>query len=93
MTSEEIKNVAEIVAAKSVYCTKEVLTSGEASKFLGVSMSYLYKLTMRKEIPHYKPNGKCMYFNRHELEQWAMSNRVNSISDAQREARCNQARG
>ena len=43
---------------------------------LGLSESYLYKLTSSKRIPHYKPNGKLVYFNRRELCEWAMKNQV-----------------
>lgn len=50
--------------------TKDVLTSDEAAVYLGVSKSFLYKLTMRKEIPHYKPNGKLCFFGRLELNRW-----------------------
>jgi excisionase family DNA binding protein len=53
-----------------------VLTSEEAAKYMGISKSYLYKLTMRKEVPHYKPMGKVCYFNRLELDGWLQSNRV-----------------
>lgn len=73
--AEEIKMLAEQIAANTIYTTKEVLTSQEAAKYMGVSMSYLYKLTMRKEIPHYKPMGKVCYFNRKELEEWLQRNR------------------
>ena len=58
------------------YSTKEVLTSEEVANYMGVSMSCLYKLTSRREIPHYKPTGKLCYFNRVEVEQWLQSNRV-----------------
>lgn len=56
--------------------TKEVLTSDEVSRYMGISLSYLYKLTMLHKIPHYKPLGKMCYFNRVEVEQWLQSNRV-----------------
>lgn len=68
--------MAELIAANTILCTKEVLTTDEAAKYLGVSKSYLYKLTMQQKIPHYKPLGKMCYFNRVELEQWLQSNRV-----------------
>ena len=42
---------------------------------MGISKSYLYKLTMRGEIPHYKPMGKMCYFNRYEIEEWLQQNR------------------
>ena len=53
-----------------------MLTTTEASVYLGVSESYIYKLTSSKLIPHYKPNGKLVYFNRKELCEWALRNRV-----------------
>jgi hypothetical protein len=31
---------------------------------------------MNRIIPHYKPMGKMCYFNRLELEQWLLQNRV-----------------
>lgn len=74
--TEELKQMADQVTANTIFCTKEVLTSDEAAKYMGVSKSYLYKLTMRRQIPHYKPLGKMCYFNRSELEQWLQSNRV-----------------
>lgn len=71
-----LEELAQIVADKTIFCTKEVLTSEELARYMGVSRSYLYKLTMRREIPHYKPRGKICYFNRQEVEQWLQSNRV-----------------
>ena len=74
--SEELKQMAELIAANIINCTKEVLTTDEAARYLGVSKSYLYKLTMQQKIAHYKPLGKMCYFNRQELEQWLQSNRI-----------------
>ena len=56
--------------------TKSVLTFQEACDYTGFSPSYLYKLTSSKSIPHYKPNGKMVFFDRLELEAWLKSNRV-----------------
>ena len=58
--------------------SKEVLTFDEASQFTGLSKSYLYKLTSGQKIPHYKPAGKMCYFNRDELQQWLMQNRIST---------------
>ena len=56
---------------------KEVFTVNEASQYTGMSKSYLYKLMMRRQIPHYKsPMGKKCFFNRQELINWLQSNRV-----------------
>lgn len=84
--AEELKQVADLITANTIFCTKEVLTSDEAAKYMGVSKSYLYKLTMRQQIPHYKPMGKMCYFNRAELEQWLQSNRVSTSTEISQQA-------
>lgn len=86
MTKEALQEISDLVAARTIFATKEVLTSDEAARYLGVSMSYLYKLTMRREIPHYKPMGKKCYFNRLELENWLQSNRVATATEISDEA-------
>lgn len=74
---EELKKVADLVTAQTIYCQKEVLTSDEAAKYLGVTKSCLYKWTMARAVPHYKsPTGKLCFFNRAELEGWMQSNKV-----------------
>ena len=86
MGKEELQQVVDNVVNKTLFCTKEVLTSDEAAMYMGISKSYLYKLTMRKEIPHYKPMGKVVYFNRSELEQWLQSNRVSTTLEVNQKA-------
>ena len=46
------------------------LTLPEAAKFLNLSQSHLYKLTSERKIPHFKPSGKKIYFDKSELIQW-----------------------
>lgn len=84
--SEELQQVADLITANTIFCTKEVLTSDEAAKYMGVSKSYLYKLTMKQQIPHFKPMGKMCYFNRQELEQWLQSNRVATTAEIEQRA-------
>ncbi len=76
MNDEIMQKVADLITANTIFCTKEILTSDEAAKYMGISRSYLYKLTMRKQIPHFKPLGKMCFFNRHDLEKWLQSNRI-----------------
>lgn len=86
MEKEELNELADLITARIANTQKEVLTSEEASRYMGVSKSYLYKLTMRMEIPHYKPMGKMCYFNRHELEQWLQSNRISTDEEIEQKA-------
>lgn len=86
MTQEETRLLSDQLADKINFTTKEVLTVQETARYMGVSMSYLYKLTMRKQIPHYKPMGKVCYFNRKEVEQWLQSNRVSTDQELNNKA-------
>ena len=56
--------------------TKKVLTFEEAANYMGISKSCLYKMTMKRTIPHYKPNGKMIYFEREEVEAYLLSVRI-----------------
>ena len=54
---------------------KEILNFAEVCEYLNVSESHLYKMTSRREIPCYQPNGKKLYFKRTELDDWLLRNR------------------
>jgi len=51
------------------------LSFKEACAYLGFAPSYLYKLTYRKVIPHYKPTGKMLFFSKCELDEWIFEKR------------------
>ena len=74
--SVSIKEILTELINTKISLGKDVLTSDEAAAYMGVSKSYLYKLTMERKIPHYKPLGKMVYFSRQELEQWLLTNKV-----------------
>lgn len=56
--------------------TQDFLNVKEAAEFLDYSKSYLYKLTQLKIIPHYKPNGKKLYFKISDLGNWITRNQI-----------------
>lgn len=60
------------------YNSKEYLRLNEACKLLEVSASYMYKLTMHKAIPYYKPNGKLIYFKKTDLDKWILKSKIKS---------------
>jgi excisionase family DNA binding protein len=76
----ELKEIKELLKKQTIQ-QKEILTIEEASEFLGLSVSRLYKMTSNKEIPHYKPGGKKIYLNRNEIESWIINSRVESTYD------------
>ncbi|MFZ1730412.1 MAG: helix-turn-helix domain-containing protein [Bacteroidota bacterium] len=65
---------------------KSILTFKEACRYLDFSSSYLYKLTSLAQIPHYKPRGKRVYFERRDLDDWLRQNRVRSENELESEA-------
>ncbi len=72
------KRLENLDSACGFYASKEVLTLEEASLFLGLSKSQLYKLTGAGAIPHYKPGGKYIYFDRADLVEWVRHNPIKS---------------
>ena len=68
------------------YSTKEVLTLEEASLYMGISRSMLYKMTHNGDIPFYKPTGKLIFFEKSHLLEWLRRNRVRSNAETRAEA-------
>ena len=58
---------------------KEVLTVEEASRFMDIARSSLYKMTSDRSIPFYRPNGKMIYFEKSDILAWIRQNRVVAI--------------
>ncbi len=86
MTIEQRIETVEETVKMAGLATKEVLTFAEAAIFTGLSKSYLYKLTSGQKIPHYKPAGKVVYFNRTELQAWLQQNRVSTTDEIETKA-------
>ena len=78
-----LKKIADEVAEKIIFTTKEVLTLHEVSAYLGLSLSTIYRMTSKREIPHYKPTGKIVYFDRKEIDEWAKANRIATANEIQ----------
>ena len=77
---QELKNL-------TLLGVKQALTMNDAATFTGLSKSYLYKLVCNRAIPHYKSEGgKLTYFNRQELTDWQLHNRVKTSDEIEAEA-------
>ncbi len=58
----------------------------QAAEFLGLSVSYILKLTSRGEIAHTKSaGGKRVYFSRGELTAWARAHPVKTREQIKKE--------
>jgi excisionase family DNA binding protein len=60
---------------------KDVLNFEEACSYMDLSKSHLYKLTSKRLIPHSKPRGKLVFFERKKLDEWRLSNPVMTFTE------------
>lgn len=64
------------IERNTLLAAKNVLQLSDVAIITGLSLSTLYRLTSRNEIPFYKPNGrKGIYFDRQEIEMWMKQDR------------------
>lgn len=75
--AQELKSIKTLLLSQ-----KTVLNFDEAASYTGLSKSYLYKLTSAAQIPHFKPQGKHIYFNKIEVDQWLQRNPTRPVDEA-----------
>lgn len=64
---------------ESLYlANKKVLSFEDALEITGFKASYLYKLTSTNAIPHSKPLGGKIFFDRDEIEAWILNHKQES---------------
>ena len=59
---------------ETLYSTKDILNMKEVGQYLDISQSLLYKLTCNGEIPHFKPRGKMIFFEKKVPVEWIKQN-------------------
>ena len=64
---------------------EKFLNVEEAAIYLKISKSHLYKLTMNRRIPYYKPS-KIILFKKSELDDWIKRFRVQTEEEIDKEA-------
>jgi len=74
------------IERNSLLASKSVLNFEEVKWLTGLSASHLYKLTASRNIPHFRPSGKMLYFDRKEIENWMKRGRVKTAEEIESEA-------
>ena len=82
---ERLDKIERLIVSQSIV-QKDVLNFNEACSYLELSQSHLYKLTSTRQIPHFCPQGKKLYFNRHELDGWLQRNRQSTSEEIEMQA-------
>lgn len=83
---KEVLTILQRIEQSTLLAAKKMLNLDEVVLLTGLSKSYLYRLTSSGRIPHYKPSGKQIYFDRSDIEAWLRRNRVDSIEEIERAA-------
>jgi excisionase family DNA binding protein len=85
---EKVNRIEQLLTGKGddIQTIKEMLTTEEAAEFMGVSLSSIYKMTHRMDVPVYKPDGKKVYLKRSELVDYMSKNRLKSNDEIKQEA-------
>jgi excisionase family DNA binding protein len=78
---DRLRNIEALLLSQ-----KTVLNFDEVAAYTGLSKSYLYKLTCSGGIPCYKPQGKHIYCNKQEIDQWLLQNRKAATRELDNEA-------
>jgi len=79
-TLPELISHLEIIESR-IYTLKEFLTIDETSDYLGLAQSTIYKMTSRREIPVYKPNGKQVLLHRDDINAWIKKSKIMSAEE------------
>ena len=65
---------------------KSVMDIEEFCSYSGTSRRYAYRLTSENRVPHYKPNGKKIFFKRDEVDKWLTRGRVSTAEEIEEQA-------
>lgn len=84
-TMQELSDKLDRIGQYTVIAAKSVLDLNEAALFTGFSVGHIYRLTSKKQIPHFKKNRK-LYFKKSELEDWMLESKITSNADISSQA-------
>ena len=87
MEENILKELAEIKRLTTLSAKGRVLLSQDVSILTGLSLSTIYKKTSSNSIPFYKNNdGKLLFFDRGEIENWCLKHSVKTSDEIETEA-------
>ena len=80
---EKIIEQLNRIERNSLLAAKNVLTVEDVALLTGMSKSWIYQLTSSHQIPYHKPNNRLIYFDRKEIEEWMLQNRIGTTKEAE----------
>lgn len=86
MTENKVLTTQTTATEMMAICQKPILTAKEMAIYMGIKLSTLYKMTHNNVLPYSKPNGKMIFFDRVEVENWMRSNRYATEQELSQQA-------
>jgi len=80
----ELKEIKGLLLKQTLQ-QKQFFTLEEASEYLSVSMSCIYKMTSGNKINFYNPGGKKKYIRKDDIEAWIYSKKIPSTDELNQE--------
>ena len=74
----EFDKLIHTLKAIEIAYIKKSMTIDDLVNYTGFKVSYIYKLTSGNLIPHSKPGGGKVFFDKDEIDIWLLSNREDS---------------
>ena len=75
ITLEEIAQRLDRLETLTALSAKNVLDINDTAELTGYSVKYLRLLIAKRDIPHYR-RGNRLYFDRDEIEDWMLGERI-----------------
>lgn len=88
MSADELNELnarLDRIERAALLAAKDVLTMDETVFYTGLSKAFLYQLTSRGDIPHYKRSRK-LYFHKADLNAWLTKTKVMSNDEVESKA-------
>ena len=80
LISKEFSEIKDLIANQFLVY-KDIMSLKEAALYMGVSKSYVYKLTCSRQISFSRPGSKLIYFKKTDLDEWMLRNKEPSYRD------------
>ncbi|MEC4034307.1 helix-turn-helix transcriptional regulator [Myroides odoratimimus] len=80
---EKLDYLEQLIISNS----KVILSVEDLEKYTGFKKSYIYHLVHYSKIPYSKPNGKYLFFQKSEIDEWLLKNKSLSDDQIQEKAR------
>ncbi|MBW7675669.1 helix-turn-helix transcriptional regulator [Chryseobacterium chendengshani] len=65
---------------------EQIMTIQEVADNTGLQVSYIYQLTSKRKIPHYKPGNGKLIFKRSEIQEFIFSNKIKTQEELEQDA-------